>query len=251
MSSAALEDLLAPLRAARRAIEDRLEGAGGVLAQEGLPPLPPWPEGAPPRSQPLTPAAEAALVATPAFRARSAALVGLLAQELEFFTCRACRAPFYGGRHECARALGAGAAAEAAAEGGGGGGGGEELTCMPCSVRSAGAECPTHGAEFVQFKCRFCCSLSTFHCSLQAYPGVQTHFCGACHAPGEWPRQVEREQAGTLPACPAGPCGVALPPGSRCPLNTPHPKTGVEFIMGCALCRIDASARANRRALGL
>ena len=84
---------------------------------------------------------------------------------------------------------------------------------------------------------------------MNAYPGTQTHFCGKCHQGEEWPKQIEREQKGTLPKCPAGPCGVQLE--GKCPLGVPHPPNGVEHIFGCALCRLDASAKVSRKALGL
>ena len=35
-----------------------------------------------------------------------------------------------------------------------------ELLCGGCAPHSADAVCPKHGTDFVEFKCRFCCSIA-------------------------------------------------------------------------------------------
>jgi len=131
--------------------------------------------------------------------------------------------------------------------GGGGGGGltkslGEEVvstvkySCNPCLIRSLGKECPIHGVKEVVWKCRFCCSLATFNCNMSAYPGQLTHYCSECHdQPGT---MIDHQKAGTLPKCPAGPCGKQLT--GPCPLlamGFRHPSPDQECCLDCLLCR--------------
>ena len=66
--------------------------------------------------------------------------------------------------------------AQAAAEGGERDGR-DELMCGSCSAKACGKEasCPLHSDQYVEFKCRFCCSIATFFCF------GHTHFCEKCH----------------------------------------------------------------------
>lgn len=88
------------------------------------------------------------------------------------------------------------------AEGGGPGAvpGGEsfnptELVCGGCSDVSRAQMCPRHGADYLEYKCRYCCSVAVFFCF------GTTHFCNACH---EDFRHVTEMPKHTLPKCPAG-----------------------------------------------
>ena len=95
--------------------------------------------------------------------------------------------------------IGAGAAAGGAG-GAGGGGGGEsfnpaELVCGGCSDVSRAQMCPRHGADYLEYKCRYCCSVAVFFCF------GTTHFCNACH---EDFRHVTEMPKNVLPKCPAG-----------------------------------------------
>ncbi len=88
------------------------------------------------------------------------------------------------------------------AEGGGPGAvpGGEsfnptELVCGGCSDVSRAQMCPRHGADYLEYKCRYCCSVAVFFCF------GTTHFCNACH---EDFRHVTEMPKHTLPRCPAG-----------------------------------------------
>ena len=96
-------------------------------------------------------------------------------------------------------------------------------------AKVSGNNCPKHGEEDIQFKCRYCCSPAVWYCF------GTTHFCEPCH--NKWSELQEQEKAGTLPKCPVGP-GSAQLPGTEhdCPLGIKHPATGTEFIIGCATC---------------
>ena len=48
------------------------------------------------------------------------------------------------------------------------------MVCGACS--GGGAEvCPRHGIEFLDYKCRYCCSVAVWFCF------GTTHFCNKCH----------------------------------------------------------------------
>jgi len=76
--------------------------------------------------------------------------------------------------------------------------------------------CPVHGQEYLQYKCRFCCSVAIWQCG-------SVHYCEECHS-GR--RGVQ--------------CPISL--GSvplilvKCPLNMVHPPSDQEFILGCGIC---------------
>ena len=65
-----------------------------------------------------------------------------------------------------------------AAAGGEGCDGRDELMCGSCSAKASGMEeatCARHNDQYIEFKCRFCCSIATFFCF------GHTHFCEKCH----------------------------------------------------------------------
>jgi hypothetical protein len=77
----------------------------------------------------------------------------------------------------------------------------QELLCPSCTPGTA-ADCPKHGSDYLEFKCRYCCSVSAYFC------WGTSHFCHTCH---ENPPEMKRLLAsGSLPSCPAGPQGVTL-----------------------------------------
>jgi E3 ubiquitin-protein ligase MYCBP2 len=136
-----------------------------------------------------------------------------------YYLCFKCEKPYYGGEARCGEA---GAAAFDPTH----------LVCGGCLPHSADADCPKHGKDYIQFKCRFCCSEALFFCF------GTTHFCSTCHdRPGDMQDVAAR---GGLPHCPAGPGGKQLPgTEADCPLKlgARHPKPGDEFCLGCSLCR--------------
>ncbi|XP_064076475.1 E3 ubiquitin-protein ligase MYCBP2 [Vanessa tameamea] len=104
-----------------------------------------------------------------------------------------------------------------------------ELVCGACSDVAGARTCPKHGADFLEYKCRYCCSVAVFFCF------GTSHFCNSCHDDFQRVTNIPRH---LLPQCPAGPKGEQLPGSSdECPLHVQHPPTGEEFALGCGVCR--------------
>lgn len=101
----------------------------------------------------------------------------------------------------------------------------EELICGSCSNVTQAQICPKHGTDYLEYKCRYCCSVAVYFCF------GSTHFCNACHE--DFQRLVTVTDH---PECPVGPRGNALPI-DECPLHMAHPPTGEEFALGCGICR--------------
>lgn len=101
----------------------------------------------------------------------------------------------------------------------------EELVCAKCSAVGMGAgvtECKKHKSDYIDFKCKFCCSIALWFCH------GNTHYCDPCH-------QVAGRNK-------IEPCKADQ--GGRCALNIEkHPANGTEYALGCSLCRSDAIAR--------
>ncbi|RWS22744.1 E3 ubiquitin-protein ligase MYCBP2-like isoform X8 [Leptotrombidium deliense] len=87
--------------------------------------------------------------------------------------------------------------------------------------------CAKHGTDFLEYKCRYCCSVAVFFCF------GTTHFCNACHNDVNRVLNIPKQE---LPQCPAGPRGKHLG-GTECPLHVKHPPTGEEYTLGCGICR--------------
>jgi hypothetical protein len=90
----------------------------------------------------------------------------------------------------------------------------KELVCGSCSDFAALEDCPKHGKDFVEYKCKFCCNVSVWFC------WGTTHFCDDCHKKASSITSVPKNN---LPAC-------------TCSIK--HPPNGDEFLLGCSLCRI-------------
>lgn len=108
-----------------------------------------------------------------------------------------------------------------------------ELVCGGCSDVSRAQMCPKHGTDYLEYKCRYCCSVAVFFCF------GTTHFCNACHDDFSRVANVPKNE---LPQCPVGPRATALATGpgggeAECPLHVKHPPTGEEFALGCGICR--------------
>ncbi|XP_046440285.1 E3 ubiquitin-protein ligase MYCBP2-like isoform X2 [Daphnia pulex] len=147
---------------------------------------------------------------------------GYAMERYAYYVCFRCNKAYYGGEARCEEGL--------AVEGVGGGGDSfnpSELVCGGCSDVSRAQMCPRHGADYLEYKCRYCCSVAVFFCF------GTTHFCNACH---EDFRHVTEMPKHALPKCPAGPRGRQLD-GDECPLHLVHPPTGEEFALGCGMCR--------------
>jgi len=126
-----------------------------------------------------------------------------------YYNCFKCTKVYFGGRRDCD----AGDNQEA-----------KDLICVDCSTELSGRGCANNAhREYWQYKCRFCCSPSTWFCF------GTTHFCDKCHKP-EMVAKITRDYD-NHPVCP-GP--------TKCPLRCVHPvnsnKVSSEFVTGCAIC---------------
>jgi hypothetical protein len=83
------------------------------------------------------------------------------------------------------------------------------------------SDCKTHGKEFIEYKCKFCCNISSWFC------WGSTHFCEDCHAKQCKGDYVSKYTKDKLPKCDS----------SKCPLKIKHPDNGEEFALGCSVCR--------------
>ena len=106
--------------------------------------------------------------------------------------------------------------------------------------------CPKHGTDYLEYKCRYCCSVAVFFCF------GTTHFCNPCHDDFQRVANIPKSE---LPQCPVAPkvpiireekklykffilLLQAVPlEGNECPLHVKHPATGEEFALGCGVCR--------------
>ncbi|XP_076623337.1 MYC binding protein highwire isoform X2 [Colletes latitarsis] len=131
-----------------------------------------------------------------------------------YYVCYKCQKAYYGGEARCDAQVG-----------------GEtfdptELVCGGCSDVARAQMCPKHGIDFLEYKCRYCCSVAVFFCF------GTTHFCTPCHDDFQRVTTIPKSQ---LPSCPAGPKAEQLD-GDECPLHVKHPPTGEEFALGCGIC---------------
>eukprot|EP00357_Protocruzia_adherens_P036526 CAMPEP_0115008332 /NCGR_PEP_ID=MMETSP0216-20121206/21845_1 /TAXON_ID=223996 /ORGANISM="Protocruzia adherens, Strain Boccale" /LENGTH=575 /DNA_ID=CAMNT_0002375711 /DNA_START=183 /DNA_END=1910 /DNA_ORIENTATION=+ len=134
---------------------------------------------------------------------------------LAYYLCFKCKKPYFGGKKQCINIQ------EEAKDGGGFNP--EELVCASCSSDGSQIlDCKKHGKDFIEFKCRFCCSIAQWFC------WGSTHFCDSCHARQNNGDYVSRKKKSELPVC-KGP--------ASCPLKVKHKPNGDEFSIGCAVCR--------------
>jgi len=155
-----------------------------------------------------------------------------------FYQCSRCDKPYFGGARAC------GPAEEAA---------NLEPDALICPQCQNVPRCNKHDNMDMMYKCRFCCSIATFFCF------SKVHYCTRCHSrPYEHidnnketktafedlpqcgdlrdkirevknrnlPKEEEKEALAKL----------RCDPGT-CPLKIAHPPNGVEFLLGCSLCR--------------
>lgn len=126
-----------------------------------------------------------------------------------YFLCSRCKHPYFAGQKQCDA-------------------GNEEkeynpadLVCGGCSGGANAATCKKHGAEFIEYKCQFCCSVAVWFC------WGTTHFCDDCHTKQNKGAYLTKMPATYFAKCP-GP--------ESCPLKVAHPHVA-EFVLGCSLCR--------------
>lgn len=138
-----------------------------------------------------------------------------------YYLCFKCNLPYFGGMNVCANAMEEEKknAEEPPKEFKP-----EDLVCPGCAAIQLGAgkaKCDTHGTEYIDYKCKFCCSIACWFC------WGTTHFCEPCH------RRAGSNQV--VPCKGPGKCdlGEAL---------QNHPANGtVEYALGCSICRSTAA----------
>ncbi len=134
--------------------------------------------------------------------------------KLSYYMCYKCGVPYFGGLKSCENDNEGQQNYKP-----------NELVCGKCAATGSTAgvkTCKTHGTEYIEYKCRFCCSVAQWYC------WGTTHFCQSCHTRQAKGDYVSKYPASKLPKCP----GPAL-----CPLKVMHPANGTEFAIGCAICR--------------
>merc|ERR1719204_180250 len=131
---------------------------------------------------------------------------------LAFYPCSKCKKPYFGGMKACEEA--GLEQAENYKQ--------EHLVCGSCASGPNAKSCKKHGKKYITYKCKFCCSVSSWYC------WGSTHFCDACHKKQEQGTYLNRMAISELPKCP----GKEL-----CPLGVEHPANGTaEFSLGCVVC---------------
>ncbi|XP_011290756.1 E3 ubiquitin-protein ligase highwire [Musca domestica] len=141
-------------------------------------------------------------------------LTNLAMERYAYYVCFKCQKAYYGGEARCDVEIGEKFNPE-------------ELVCGGCSDVARAQMCPKHGTDFLEYKCRYCCSVAVFFCF------GTTHFCDTCHDDFQRLTNIPKNK---LPQCPAGPKAKQLM-GEECPLHVIHPPTGEEFALGCGVCR--------------
>ena len=139
---------------------------------------------------------------------------GAAMKKYAYYMCHKCDSPYFGGEYACAAAAGDEYDPT-------------ELVCGACIGGAPAQICPKHGTDFLEYKCRFCCSVAVFFCF------GTTHFCTPCH---DAHSRCVAESKDAMPQCPVGPVFKELE-GDECPLHVVHPPTGEEFCLGCGVCR--------------
>ena len=85
---------------------------------------------------------------------------GFAMERYAYYVCFKCGKAYFGGEARCDLDAGGGDAFNP-----------EELVCGGCSDVSQAQMCPKHGTDYLEYKCRYCCSVAVFFCF------GTTHFC--------------------------------------------------------------------------
>mmetsp|Transcript_11811 Transcript_11811/g.19957 ORF Transcript_11811/g.19957 Transcript_11811/m.19957 type:complete len:495 (+) Transcript_11811:782-2266(+) len=94
-------------------------------------------------------------------------LKGYALKKLSYYQCFKCQDAYFGGMKDCEAAQDEAQSFKK-----------EELVCGKCAAVAVGGgvkQCPKHGQDFIEFKCKFCCSIAQWFC------WGNTHFCEPCH----------------------------------------------------------------------
>ena len=146
---------------------------------------------------------------------------GFALHKFAYYQCALCVKPYFGGARDCVRdAEQRNRNIDAS-----------ELMCSVCSAPpGAVTTCAKHGDDYLEWKCRYCCSVAIWFCF------GTTHFCEPCH--NKYEDCQRNAEEGKMAHCPVGPVNIQLEgSASDCPLRCKHPPTGGEYPLGCGVCR--------------
>ena len=142
-------------------------------------------------------------------------------KRLSYYMCFVCKKPYFAGRREC------GNDPNMNNDDPNKNYKPEDCVCGKDANLSGVAgitNCPKHGKDFIEYKCKFCCKIASWFC------WGTTHFCEDCHkrqCNGDYVSKYSRDR---LPKCTKATCEV----GGR------HPPNGEEYALGCSICRNNA-----------
>ena len=110
-----------------------------------------------------------------------------------FYDCSKCSEYYFGGMQDCMQAMQSEGSLKK-----------EDLLCKKCMTDSLGFGedmCKTHGNEFIDWKCMYCCSIAVFYCV-----GGRYVFCTPCHndAMGQRLNKTDPPECLGGPECPLG-----------------------------------------------
>eukprot|EP01064_Diplonema_japonicum_P033703 TRINITY_DN6729_c0_g1_i1.p1 TRINITY_DN6729_c0_g1~~TRINITY_DN6729_c0_g1_i1.p1 ORF type:complete len:617 (+),score=49.20 TRINITY_DN6729_c0_g1_i1:107-1957(+) len=132
---------------------------------------------------------------------------------LSYYQCYVCERPYFGGIKRCEDIQDDQGKYNPS-----------ELVCATCVPFRELKSCRIHGSEFIEYKCKFCCSVAQWFC------WGTTHFCISCHRMQERGEFVTKKKIAELPSCEGR---------HTCNLRVDHPPNGTEeFALGCAVCRV-------------
>ena len=143
---------------------------------------------------------------------------GFAMHKFAYYQCFKCKKPYFGGDYQCAAA-----AVDNDFDP-------SEMLCGACSPIQA-KDCPKHGKDYLEFKCRFCCSVAIWFCF------GTTHFCEPCHNNHSTLCNTDKAALVQCPCLPSGSNNMPVVIDGPCPLGVNHPPSGEEFALGCGLCR--------------
>ena len=142
-------------------------------------------------------------------------------KRLSYYMCFVCKKPYFAGRREC------GNDPNMNNDDPNKNYNPEDCVCGKDANLSGVAgktNCPKHGKDFIEYKCKFCCKIASWFC------WGTTHFCEDCHkrqCNGDYVSKYSKDR---LPKCSKATCEV----GGN------HPPNGEEYALGCSICRNNA-----------
>ena len=148
-------------------------------------------------------------------------------KRLSFYMCYICKKPYFAGRREC------GNDPNMNNEDPNKNYDPKDCVCgkdANLSGIQGITNCPKHGKEFIEYKCKFCCKIASWFC------WGNTHFCDDCHR-----RQCNHDYVSKYPRDKLPKCNKLL-----CEVGGNHPPNGEEFALGCSLCRNQMDNKNNQ-----